>query len=218
MVRQISSPRFRLSNVIRLLWVGACLLAVWVTDDYLVERVDVANGDVKSVRLAPEVNGARPDALNPSSFLPGTWISAIAFALEPLRGRLRRALTLPENPEQGRACPTEEIPSSDRRRGKGSRAAYSPSYSQGRRPQPTSADSRTSGSARRPAIEDLLLIPRVLVWDTCPIWCRGRSSGWGGTRPACLDRSAEDVAVGASTPLCSQGEIHGVRSLVADVR
>jgi hypothetical protein len=31
---------------------------------------------------------------------------------KPLRGRLRRALTQPENPEQGQACPTEEIPRS----------------------------------------------------------------------------------------------------------
>ena len=31
---------------------------------------------------------------------------------KPPRGRLRRALTRPENPAQGQACPTEEIPRS----------------------------------------------------------------------------------------------------------
>lgn len=53
--------------------------AVWVTTDYAIDRVDPATSQTQSLSLAETVDGALPGALDPSSPLPGTWVSALAF-------------------------------------------------------------------------------------------------------------------------------------------
>ena len=70
---------------------------------------------------------------------------------KPLRGRLRRALTQPENPGQGQACPTEEIPpaTSAGVNPEEPTHPYSHPYSQGRRPTPTQPDSDRRASQGR---------------------------------------------------------------------
>jgi hypothetical protein len=53
--------------------------SVWVTDDYRLLRYDVASGVVTTISLDDHVLGEYPDAQNPNSPAPGTWVSAITF-------------------------------------------------------------------------------------------------------------------------------------------
>jgi hypothetical protein len=64
-------------------------------------RGSAPNPDPPSEIVPRALLGRAPDGC------PGT---SGRVKAEPLRGRLRRALTRPENPKQGQACPTEEIP------------------------------------------------------------------------------------------------------------
>lgn len=53
--------------------------AVWVSTAYDIYRVDPATGQTRTLHFALSVTGALPRALDPSTWLPGTWVSALAF-------------------------------------------------------------------------------------------------------------------------------------------
>jgi hypothetical protein len=77
--------------------------AIWITQEYVIVRLDPSTGTVQSVVLAREDGDATSDALTDASTSPGTWPSGIAFRSDGsafvIRHNVSSALVLNSNLE-----------------------------------------------------------------------------------------------------------------------